>query len=90
MKVHWKVSGDGTMVAIAVEMPKSSGYSGGWFAIAWSKNGAMGQSDAVIGNVNGGPVKAYYMPYQGQVDATSKYSIGSTSVFSTTSAVIYT
>ena len=88
MKVHWKASGGA--VAIAVEMPKSSGFSGGWFAIAWSKNGAMGQSDAVIGNVNGGPVKAYYLPYQGQADAVSNINLGSTSVFSTSSAVIYT
>ena len=66
-----------------MEAPKSSGASGGWFALGWSSYGAMAKTDAVIGNVNGGPVKAYYLPYQGEADATSSFSIGSTSVSST-------
>ncbi|CAI5991763.1 unnamed protein product [Closterium sp. NIES-65] len=79
---------DATKVNLALEAAAGSTAAAGWFALAWSADGRMAPADAVIGNLPGGAVAAYYMGGYGlgDVQPTSGFSIGSGAALSTSAS----
>ncbi|CAI5959106.1 unnamed protein product [Closterium sp. NIES-64] len=79
---------DATKVNLALEAAAGSTAAAGWFSLAWSADGRMAPADAVIGNLPGGAVAAYYMGGYGlgDVQPTSGFSIGSGAALSTSAS----
>ncbi|CAI7865375.1 unnamed protein product, partial [Closterium sp. NIES-54] len=55
--LHWRLRA--SSLDIAVEARLSSQIDNGWMGVGWSLNGAMSPSDAVIGNLEGGAIRAF-------------------------------
>ncbi|GJP31844.1 hypothetical protein CLOM_g15279 [Closterium sp. NIES-68] len=55
--LHWRLGA--SSLDIAVEARLSSQVDNGWMGVGWSPNGAMSPSDAVIGNLEGGAIRAF-------------------------------
>ncbi|CAI7911406.1 unnamed protein product, partial [Closterium sp. NIES-53] len=87
LKLHWSTV-SATQVNLALEVAAGSTAAAGWFALAWSADGRMAPADAVIGNLPGGAVAAYYMSGYGlgDVQPTSGFGIGSGAALSTSAS----
>ncbi|CAI5516355.1 unnamed protein product [Closterium sp. Naga37s-1] len=77
--LHWAQGAGGGSLSLAMEVGGAA--AGGWVAVAWSPDGSMPGSDAVIGGLPGGAVKAYAISGYSEADVspTSRFSIGSAS-----------
>ncbi|CAI5524037.1 unnamed protein product [Closterium sp. Naga37s-1] len=87
LSLHWYTV-SATKVNLALEAAAGSMAAAGWFSLAWSADGRMAPADAVIGNLPGGAVAAYYMGGYGlgDVQPTSGFSIGSGAALSTSAS----
>ncbi|CAI5968575.1 unnamed protein product [Closterium sp. NIES-65] len=87
LSLHWYTV-SATKVNLALEAAAGSMAAAGWFSLAWSADGRMAPADAVIGNLPGGDVAAYYMGGYGlgDVQPTSGFSIGSGAALSTSAS----
>ncbi|GJP30775.1 hypothetical protein CLOM_g15499 [Closterium sp. NIES-68] len=77
LTLHWRAV-TSSQLAFALEAAAGSAAAAGWFSVGWSSTGRMAGSDAVVGNLAGGGVKAVYMSGTGQSDVqpTSSFDIG--------------
>ena len=57
--LHW--APHASTIDFALEATKASGASTGWLAVGWSTDSQMIGSDAVVGNLPGNGVAAYYL-----------------------------
>ncbi|CAI7782041.1 unnamed protein product [Closterium sp. NIES-54] len=58
--LHWAAPANGQL-DMAMEAKSGSGAAKGWMSVAWSANGGMAESTAVIGNMDGGNVAGYHI-----------------------------
>ncbi|CAI5515272.1 unnamed protein product, partial [Closterium sp. Naga37s-1] len=77
--LHWALAAGGKSLSLAMQVGGAA--AGGWVAVAWSPDGSMPGSDAVIGGLPGGAVKAYAISGYSEADVrpSSRFSIGSAS-----------
>ncbi|CAI5998325.1 unnamed protein product [Closterium sp. NIES-64] len=77
--LHWAKGAGGGSLSLAMEVGGAA--ASGWVAVAWSPDDRMPGSDAVIGGLPGGAVKAYAIGGYSEagVRPTSRFSIGSAS-----------
>ncbi|CAI5995926.1 unnamed protein product [Closterium sp. NIES-65] len=77
--LHWAKGAGGGSLSLAMEVGGAA--ASGWVAVAWSPDDRMPGSDAVIGGLPGGAVKAYAIGGYSKagVRPTSRFSIGSAS-----------
>ena len=80
--LHWRVSFP--EIHLALQAKSSSEANGGWLAIAFSKMGYMGASDAIIANLmpQYGGVRTFELQGYKRSDVveTDKFSVGDASV----------
>ncbi|CAI5494478.1 unnamed protein product [Closterium sp. Naga37s-1] len=83
--LHWRLRV--SALDIAVEARLSSQIDNGWMGVGWSLNGAMSPSDAVIGNLEGGAIRAFSLGgyTADSVNATNHISLGDKGSTSTAS-----
>ncbi|GJP57323.1 hypothetical protein CLOM_g16347, partial [Closterium sp. NIES-68] len=70
LTLHWRAV-TSSQLAFALEAAAGSAAAAGWFSVGWSSTGRMAGSDAVVGNLAGGGVKAVYMSGTGQSDVSA-------------------
>ncbi|CAI5509605.1 unnamed protein product [Closterium sp. Naga37s-1] len=75
--LHWKQA-SATALDMALEATASGGAAGSWVSVAWTGDGRMVPSDAVIGNMPGGAAGAYAISgYDvSSVAKTTTFSVG--------------
>ncbi|CAI5478354.1 unnamed protein product [Closterium sp. Yama58-4] len=78
--LHWKQASSKSL-DMALEATASGGAAGSWVSVAWTGDGRMVPSDAVIGNLPGGAAGAYAISgYDvASVSKTSTFSVGAAS-----------
>ncbi|CAI5991292.1 unnamed protein product [Closterium sp. NIES-65] len=75
--LHWKPA-SATSLDMALEATASGGAAGSWISVAWTGDGRMVPSDAVIGNMPGGAAGAYAISGydMGSIAKTTTFSVG--------------
>ncbi|GJP73311.1 hypothetical protein CLOP_g4043 [Closterium sp. NIES-67] len=75
--LHWNAANDGKTIPFAVEATGAA--ASGWVSVAFSFNGLMAPSDAVVGNLAGSGVSAYRVASYSTVTPTSAIKLGAKS-----------